>query len=452
MPPEMQARVFAESPPGCRRCIIATNIAETSITVNGVVYVIDPGMVKQKHYNARTAMDSLDIVPISRVQATQRAGRAGRTRPGMCFRLYTKKHMDTEMPGTTKPEIQRTSLVSGVLYLKSLPLDIDVLAFDFLDRPDRSQLEDALRQLYILGAIDGDGHITELGRLMSHLPLDPALARSLIAALDLQCVPEMLTVAAMLSAESIFMGGRGPELQAAGHGPAGAAKGAPEKQWSTPKGRAAMARLVEEGLGDHVCVSLSIVCTTRYVLLDIYVYTALFFFFLFEAFRLMCYPGFRSLYRLRSLYLRLYETWAQSNFSKEIAMELGLDSRGMRFARDVRRQLASMVGERGERLERLRRKEHDDRGRAAEAHDQDPAADPEEELPGGALSTRPSVQDLPSADEPPSKRPRTEGGAGGSDRDRDRSGREAEMYAGFSEKTGPLREALTTGFANKLAR
>ncbi|EFN54077.1 hypothetical protein CHLNCDRAFT_136192 [Chlorella variabilis] len=132
---DLLARVFAPAPSGCRRCIVATNIAETSVTVDGVVYVIDSGMVKQKEYNPRTGMDSLGVTPISRVQATQRAGRAGRTRPGRCFRLYTQKFFEREMPDTTAPEIQRTSLVGAVLYLKSLPLSIDVLGFDYLDAP-----------------------------------------------------------------------------------------------------------------------------------------------------------------------------------------------------------------------------------------------------------------------------------------------------------------------------
>lgn len=137
LPPAMQSRVFSRAPPGVRRCVVATNIAETSVTVDGVVYVIDPGVVKQKDYNPRTGMDSLGVVPISRVQATQRAGRAGRTCPGRCYRLYTKKRYEMDMPSTTAPEIQRTSLVGAVLYLKSLPLDsIDVLGFDYIDPPE----------------------------------------------------------------------------------------------------------------------------------------------------------------------------------------------------------------------------------------------------------------------------------------------------------------------------
>ncbi|DBA88218.1 TPA: hypothetical protein ACH3X1_016577 [Trebouxia sp. C0004] len=135
LPPELQARVFAPGPPNCRRVIVATNIAETSITVEGVVYVIDPGLVKQKSHNPHTGMDSLEVVPISRVQAVQRAGRAGRTCPGKCYRLYTATFFERDMPNVAVPEIQRTSLLTTVLSLKSLPLPVDVLAFDFLDAP-----------------------------------------------------------------------------------------------------------------------------------------------------------------------------------------------------------------------------------------------------------------------------------------------------------------------------
>ncbi|KAG2439200.1 hypothetical protein HXX76_004563 [Chlamydomonas incerta] len=211
LPPELQVRVFRPAPEGVRRCIVATNVAETSITVEGVVYVVDSGVVKQKSYQPATGMDSLDVTPISRVQATQRAGRAGRTRPGKCFRLYTRNYYDKKMPNVTAPEIQRTSLVGAVLYLKSLALPgLDVLRFDFLDPPAQEALEDALRQLLVLDAIDGRGDVTDLGRRMSGLPLDPALARALLAARELDCVTEMVSVAAMLSSEHVFAAGQGP--------------------------------------------------------------------------------------------------------------------------------------------------------------------------------------------------------------------------------------------------
>lgn len=203
LPPELQVRVFSPPPPNCRRFIVSTNIAETSLTVDGVVYVIDAGYVKQRQYNPATGMYSLDVVQISKVQANQRAGRAGRTRPGMCYRLYPSTVYNDEFLDATIPEIQRTSLAGSVLYLKSLDLpDIDILKFDFLDAPSVESLEDALKQLYLIDAIDEDGSITSVGRTMSELPLEPSLSRTLIEANEYGCLSQALTVVAMLSAET----------------------------------------------------------------------------------------------------------------------------------------------------------------------------------------------------------------------------------------------------------
>ncbi|KZV39977.1 hypothetical protein F511_15639 [Dorcoceras hygrometricum] len=206
LPPELQVRVFSPPPLNCRRFIVATNIAETSLTVDGVVYVIDAGFVKQRQYNPLTGMYSLDVVQISKVQATQRAGRAGRTHPGKCYRLYTSA-VYNDFLDVTIPEIQRSSLAGTVLYLKSLDLpDIDILKFDFLDSPSAESLEDALRQLYLIDAINEDGSITSLGRTMAELPLEPSLSRTLIEANEYGCLAQALTVAAMLSAEtSLFL-------------------------------------------------------------------------------------------------------------------------------------------------------------------------------------------------------------------------------------------------------
>ncbi|KAI3880903.1 hypothetical protein MKX03_032728 [Papaver bracteatum] len=203
LPPEMQMRVFSPPPPNCRRFIVATNIAETSLTVDGVVYVIDSGYVKQRQYNPSTGMYSLEIVQISKVQANQRAGRAGRTRPGKCYRLYTSDSYHEDFCEVTVPEIQRSSLAGCVLYLKSLGLSgMDVLKFDFLDPPSRDSLEDALKQLYLIGAVDESGAITQIGRTMSELPLEPSLSRTLIEANEYGCLSQALTVVAMLSAET----------------------------------------------------------------------------------------------------------------------------------------------------------------------------------------------------------------------------------------------------------
>jgi ATP-dependent RNA helicase DHX8/PRP22 len=209
LPPEMQVRVFSPPPPNCRRFIVATNIAETSLTVDGVVYVIDSGYLKQRQYNPSSGMYSLDVVQISRVQAKQRAGRAGRTRPGKCYRLYPSIAYNEDFLDATVPEIQRTSLAGSVLYLKSLDLpDIDILNFDFLDSPSPESLEDALKQLYLIDAIDDNGSITSVGRKMAELPLEPSLSRTLIEANECGCLSQALTVAAMLSAETTLLPGR----------------------------------------------------------------------------------------------------------------------------------------------------------------------------------------------------------------------------------------------------
>ncbi|KAM2334167.1 hypothetical protein ACFXTH_011751 [Malus domestica] len=207
--PEMQVRVFGPRPPNCRRFIVATNIAETSLTVDGVVYVIDSGYVKQRQYNPSTGMYSLDVVQISKVQANQRAGRAGRTRPGKCYRLYPSTVYEDEFLDATIPEIQRSSLAGSVLYLKSLDLpDIDILKFDFLDSPSSESLQDALKQLYLIDAIDENGLITRVGKTMAELPLEPSLSKTLVEANEYGCLSQALTVAAMLSAETTLLPGR----------------------------------------------------------------------------------------------------------------------------------------------------------------------------------------------------------------------------------------------------
>ncbi|CAN1794694.1 Probable pre-mRNA-splicing factor ATP-dependent RNA helicase DEAH4 [Linum perenne] len=173
------------------------------------MYVIDSGYVKQRQYNPSTGMYSLDVIQISKVQANQRAGRAGRTRPGKCYRLYPSAVYQDELLDVTVPEIQRTSLAGTVLYLKSLDLpDIDILKFDFLDSPSAESLEDALKQLYLIDAIDENGAITSVGRTMAELPLEPSLSRTLMEANENGCLSQALTVAAMLSAETTLLPNR----------------------------------------------------------------------------------------------------------------------------------------------------------------------------------------------------------------------------------------------------
>lgn len=132
LPSEMQSRIFDPAPPGSRKVVIATNIAETSITIDHIYYVIDPGFVKQNAYDPKLGMDSLIVTPISQAQANQRAGRAGRTGPGKCFRLYTEAAYQSEMLPTTIPEIQRQNLSNTILMLKAMGIN-DLIRFDFMD-------------------------------------------------------------------------------------------------------------------------------------------------------------------------------------------------------------------------------------------------------------------------------------------------------------------------------
>lgn len=203
LPSEMQSKIFEPAPPGSRKVIIATNIAETSLTIDGIFYVVDPGFVKQKVYNAKTSMDSLVVTPISQAQAKQRAGRAGRTGPGKCYRLYTERAYRDEMLSTNVPEIQRTNLASTVLSLKAMGIN-DLLSFDFMDPPPMETLIMAMEQLHALSALDDEGLLTKLGRRMAEFPLEPQLSKMLIMSVHLGCADEALTIVSMLSVQNIY--------------------------------------------------------------------------------------------------------------------------------------------------------------------------------------------------------------------------------------------------------
>ncbi|CAI5478557.1 unnamed protein product [Closterium sp. Yama58-4] len=203
LPADLQAKIFQKAEEGTRKCIVATNIAETSLTVDGILYVIDGGYSKIKVYNPRMGMDALQVFPISRAAADQRAGRAGRTGPGTCYRLYTETAYANEMLANPVPEIQRTNLGNVVLLLKSLNID-NLLDFDFLDPPPQENILNSMYQLWILGALDNTGALTKTGRRMVEFPLDPALAKLLISGDQFGCVNETLTMVAMLSVPSVF--------------------------------------------------------------------------------------------------------------------------------------------------------------------------------------------------------------------------------------------------------
>ncbi|KAK7842167.1 putative pre-mrna-splicing factor atp-dependent rna helicase deah4 [Quercus suber] len=296
LPPEMQAgffilvRVFSPPPPNCRRFIVATNIAETSLTVDGVVYVIDSEylfvvaipiddfLYCLNDCAGCTYCLSLNIGLYNcRVQANQRAGRAGRTRPGKCYRLYPSILYNDDFLDVTVPEIQRSSLAGSVLYLKSLDLsDMDILKFEFLDPPSSESLEDALKQLYLIDAIDENGLITSIGRVMAELPLEPSLSRTLMEANECGCLFQALTVAAMLSAETTLLPGRSKSTE----------KKRKHTHSDLPDG---------SGWGDHIQL------------------------------------------------LQIFEEWDRTNYDIGWCKDHNLQVRGMLFVKDVRKQLSQIM-------------------------------------------------------------------------------------------------------------
>lgn len=204
LPSEMQAKIFEATPEGARKIVLATNIAETSVTIDGIIYVIDCGLCKETCYNPRTGMESLIVVPISKASARQRAGRAGRVSPGKCFRIYTLWSYDNELEENPIPEIQRCNLGNVVLILKSLGIE-DLVHFDFLDPPATETLIRALEELYALGALNDEGQLTKLGRRMAEFPVDPKLSKSIIQSGKYLCTSEVISIAALLSVgNSIF--------------------------------------------------------------------------------------------------------------------------------------------------------------------------------------------------------------------------------------------------------
>eukprot|EP00271_Cylindrocystis_brebissonii_P023434 TRINITY_DN9716_c0_g2_i1.p1 TRINITY_DN9716_c0_g2~~TRINITY_DN9716_c0_g2_i1.p1 ORF type:complete len:1086 (-),score=351.57 TRINITY_DN9716_c0_g2_i1:963-4220(-) len=273
LPSELQAKIFEPTPEGARKVVLATNIAETSLTIDGIKYVIDPGFCKQNSYNPRSGMESLIVTPVSKAQANQRAGRAGRTSPGKCFRLYTQWSYQNELDDNTVPEIQRTNLGNVVLLLKSLGIN-DLVNFDFMDPPPAETLLRALEQLYALGALNDRGELTKLGRRMAEFPLDPMMSKMIVASDKYSCSEEAMTMCAMLSvAASIFYRPKDKAVHA----------------------DTAKMNFYTGGAGDHVAL------------------------------------------------LRVYEAWAETNFSSQWCFENYIQVRSMRRARDVRDQLLGLL-------------------------------------------------------------------------------------------------------------
>ena len=219
LPPYLQEKIF-EPPPGPnpkgikgRKIVVATNIAESSITIDGIVYVVDPGFTKQKVFNPRGKMESLLINIISKENADQRAGRAGRTKPGKCFRLYTQESYEKELKKSSIPEILRSNITSVVLNLLKLGIQ-DLVHFDFIDPPAPETMMRAIEMLNYLGAMDDEGKLTELGSQMNQFPLEPELSKMVLAGVKYKCINDILTIAATLSVKSPFLRPRGKENEA----------------------------------------------------------------------------------------------------------------------------------------------------------------------------------------------------------------------------------------------
>ncbi|XP_061064063.1 probable ATP-dependent RNA helicase DHX35 isoform X2 [Eubalaena glacialis] len=204
LPSFEQMKVFERVSRTVRKVIVATNVAETSITISGIVYVIDCGFVKLRAYNPRTAIECLVVVPVSQASASQRAGRGGRSRSGKCYRLYTEEAFD-QLPQSTVPEMQRSNLAPVILQLKALGID-NVLRFHFMSPPPAQSMVQALELLYALGGLDKDCRLTEpLGMRIAEFPLNPMFAKMLLESGNFGCSQETLSIAAMMQIQNVFV-------------------------------------------------------------------------------------------------------------------------------------------------------------------------------------------------------------------------------------------------------
>ena len=203
LPPQQQKKVFKQVPEGTRKIVVATNVAETSLTIDGVVFVVDCGFAKQKVFNPKLRVESLLVTAVSQAAANQRCGRAGRTRPGKCFRLYTRHAFETLLQPQTHPEILRCNLGSIVLHMKKMGIE-DFVHFDFVEPPAPETLMRALELLNYIGALDDDGALTSDGDIMSHFPVEPEMAATLLHSRQYKCGNEIAKICAMLSVQNPF--------------------------------------------------------------------------------------------------------------------------------------------------------------------------------------------------------------------------------------------------------
>lgn len=200
MSSEDQDKVFQKNKK--RKVIVATNIAETSVTIDGVTVVIDSGLIRQKQYNPYSGIEALPTIEHAQSGCRQRMGRAGRTAPGVCYRLYTKESFE-KRPKFQTPEIQRSNLDHVILQMKNLGID-DIENFDFIDPPEKSAIADGIKTLKSLHALDASGNITEIGKRMADLPLAPKYSRMVIEAQSYGCVESIASVTTLLGSKSVF--------------------------------------------------------------------------------------------------------------------------------------------------------------------------------------------------------------------------------------------------------
>ncbi|KAF3706694.1 putative ATP-dependent RNA helicase DHX33 [Channa argus] len=205
LPQAQQLRVFHPAPKGCRKVILSTNIAETSVTISGIKYVIDTGMVKAKRFNPDSGLEVLAVQRVSKAQAWQRAGRAGREDSGSCYRLYTEQEFENLIPMTV-PEIQRCNLASVMLQLLALGIP-DVMNFDFMSKPSPEAVCAAVEHLELLGAVErreSQVFLTALGKKMASFPLEPRYAKTILLSPGYSCSEEILSIVSLLSVDSVL--------------------------------------------------------------------------------------------------------------------------------------------------------------------------------------------------------------------------------------------------------
>ncbi|KAM4698937.1 ATP-dependent RNA helicase DHX33 [Discoglossus pictus] len=205
LPHSQQLRVFQSAPKDHRKVILSTNIAETSITIAGIKYVVDTGMVKAKKYNPESGLEILAVQRVSKAQAWQRTGRAGREDSGICYRLYTEEEFE-KLEKMSVPEIQRCNLASVMLQLLVLRVP-NILSFDFMSKPSPDSIRAAIDQLDLLGAVerkDDQIILTPLGRKMAAFPLEPKFSKTILVSPKFHCAEEILTIVSLLSVDSVL--------------------------------------------------------------------------------------------------------------------------------------------------------------------------------------------------------------------------------------------------------